>query len=502
MAKGIFRRHWFPPPRHAHVPAAAATAATPLPWRKRPAASASVFRRRKKWFPRPQHPHAVVAATSAPPSSPFRKRPTALTTAFRRRKKWFPPPRHPHAPMPSAVAAQALPLRKRPAALAAVFRKRKKWFPPARHPHAPLVAPPAPSPALPCRKPPIALAAVFRRRKKWFPRRHVLATANLASLGFGFARHYTGVLTPLGTKRVDQYSQIATPPAPALSQIAGGALAATTYYAVITYVSPSGETTPSTEASLAVAGGNLLRIAAPVAAGNATGWNVYVGMASGAETQQSAQPIAFGSAWTEPLSGLIAGAVPPSSNTTGWDVFNIFVPDPIAAARYTTNPIDTGFDDDLRVQAEIVAGLGPGQSGGPAIAFSIDTWLTNQSDPLAFTLWTIGFLTMRHLRGRIDYNPVIAGAVSYLEDLIITIDTSPRVESGGSFDVALGGSVLTFPAAYHFPPFMPAPNVLAPSGAGYYATATNLSAAQATITIFDHTGASVAGTVSWSATGE
>ena len=328
------------------------------------------------------------------------------------------------------------------------------------------------------------------------------ATANLASLGFGLVRHYTGVLTPLGTKRVDQYSRIAAPAAPALSQVVGGSLAATTYYALVTLVSPSGETTPSAEASLAAAASNLLSVAAPSAAGNAIGWNVYVATASGAETKQNAQPIALGTAWTEPPTGLVTGAVPPSLNTTGWDVFNVFVADPIAAARYTSNAIDTGFDDDLRVQANIVTGLGPGQAGSPAIAFSIDTWLTNQSDPLAFTLWTIGFLTMRHLRGRIDYSPITAGAVSYLEDLVITIDTSPRLESGGSFTVAQGGSVLIFPTAYHFPPFMPAPNVLSPSGAGYYATATNLSATQATITIFDHTGTSVAGTVSWSATGE
>jgi len=393
-------------------------------------------------------------------------------------------------------------LRKRPAALSGVFRKRKKWFPPARHPHALPAPPPAPSPPLPCRKAPVALAAVFRRRKKWFPHRHVLATANLASLGFGFVRHYTGVLTPLGTKRVDQYSRIAAPAAPSLSQVAGGSLAATSYYAVITYVSPSGETTPSSEASLAVAANSLLQAAPPPASGNATGWNIYVGTASGAETKQNTLPVAFGTPWIEPASGLVTGAAPPSGNTTGWDVFNIFVPDPIAAARYTTNPIDTGFDDDLRVQAEIVTGLGPGQSGAPALAFAIDTWLSNQTDPLAFTLWTIGFVTMRRLRGRVDYSPILAGAVAYLEDLIITIDTSPKVESGGSFNVAVGGSVLAFPTTYHFPPFMPAPNVLVPSGAGYYATATNLTAAQATITIFDHTGTSVAGTVSWSATGE
>jgi len=325
--------------------------------------------------------------------------------------------------------------------------------------------------------------------------------SHIGALLPGFVRHYTGVLTPRGTKTVDQYVRIAPPAAPSLSQIAGGALGAATYFATVTLVSPSGETTPSAEASLAVAANNLLKITSPAAVGNAIGWNAYVGVASDVETKQNSSPIALGTDWSEPSSGLVAGASPLGANTTGWDVFEIFVPDPIGAARYTTNAIDTGFDDDLRVSAEIITGLGTGESGAPAVTFSIDTWLTGESDPQSFALWTIGFVNMRHLRGRIDYAPV-AGSVSYIADLIITIDTSPRLESGGSFDVGVGGSVLAFPSAFHFPPFMPAPNVLAPSGAGYYATATSVSATQATITIFDHLGESVAGTVSWQATGE
>ena len=318
----------------------------------------------------------------------------------------------------------------------------------------------------------------------------------------GFIRHYTGVLTPRGTKTVDHYARIAAPAAPVLSQIAGGALGAATYFATATLVSPSGETTQSAESSLLVGAGNLLQVDALVAAGNAIGWNLYAGTSSGAETLQNTAPLAFGTPWTEPATGLIAGSPPPSANTTGWDAFDVFVPDPVPSARYTTNAIDTGFDDDLRVTSETITGLGPNQSGAPALAFSIDTWLTGESDPDSFVPWTIGFVKLRHIRGRIDYDPIVAGAVSYIAHLAITIDTSPRLESGGSFDVAAGGSVLAFPTAFHFPPFMPAPNVLSPSGAGYYATATSVSAAQATITIFDHLGNPVAGTVSWQATGE
>lgn len=318
----------------------------------------------------------------------------------------------------------------------------------------------------------------------------------------GFIRHYTGVLTPRGAQTVDHYARIAAPAAPVLSQVTGGALGGATYFAKVTLVSPSGETTLSTEASLAVAAGGLLQVGAPAAAGNAIGWNLYAATSSGAEVLQNAAPLALGTGWTEPATGLVSGASPPSVNTTGWDVFDVFVPDPVSAARYTTSAIDTGFDDDLRVTSEIITGLGPGEAGTPTLAFSIDTWLTGESDPQSFVPWTIGFVNMRHIKGRIDYDPIVPGSVSYIADLVITIDTSPRLESGGSFDVAAGGSVLAFPTAFHFPPFMPAPNVLSPSGAGYYATATSVSAIVATITIFDHLGNPVAGTVSWQATGE
>ena len=316
-----------------------------------------------------------------------------------------------------------------------------------------------------------------------------------------FVRHPLGVLTPEGTKTVDQYSQIAAPAAPSPSQVAGGSIGATTYFAKVTLISPSGETTVSSEASLAVSASNLLKIASPAAAGNATGFNVYAATSSGAETLQNASPIVLGTPWTEPVGGLIAGASAPAANTTGWDVFNIFVPDVIAAAAYITGTIDSGFDDDLRVQAQIATGLGFGQSGAPPVAFSIDTWLSAGYDLGIFVPWTINFVQMRYLRGRIDYAPV-QGQVAYIQDFVITIDTAPKTEQGGSFAVGIGGSVLIFPTPFHLAPDMPAPNVLSPTGAGYYASATSLSATQATITIFDHTGSSVAGTVSWSATGE
>lgn len=101
-----------------------------------------------------------------------------------------------------------------------------------------------------------------------------------------------------------------------LSSSAGGSLGATTYYVRISYTLGAGEVTPSTEASLAVAANNLLNVAAPAASGavqGVTGWNVYVSTSAGTETRQNGStPIALGTSWVEPTSGLVSGAALPA----------------------------------------------------------------------------------------------------------------------------------------------------------------------------------------------
>jgi hypothetical protein len=113
------------------------------------------------------------------------------------------------------------------------------------------------------------------------------------------------------------------PSAPGLSETSGGSLGAQTCYCTVTYVTPSGETVASSESSLNVDANNLLVVASPAASApaGATGWNVYVGASSGAEVLQNSSPIAIGTPWTEPTTGLLTGtATPPATNTTGWSL--------------------------------------------------------------------------------------------------------------------------------------------------------------------------------------
>lgn len=109
-----------------------------------------------------------------------------------------------------------------------------------------------------------------------------------------------------------------------LTQSAGGVLGATTYFVKITYVDAMGESLPSGEQSKAVAADNVLNVASPPASGLqpiggpvlTTGWNVYVSTSTGTEVKQNSSPIAIGTPWVEPTSGLIGGAAPPTSDGT------------------------------------------------------------------------------------------------------------------------------------------------------------------------------------------
>lgn len=150
------------------------------------------------------------------------------------------------------------------------------------------------------------------------------------------------------------------PAAPSLSQSSGGSLAAQACYVKLTYVDASGETLPSNESNLAVGANELLNVASPASATGMTGYNVYVGTSSGAETKQNSSPIAIGTPWVEPTSGLIAGAALPTLDTSAtipYELMTYAMATLTAANKYTLKA--TGAGNHLR---RAVFGA-PGSSG-------------------------------------------------------------------------------------------------------------------------------------------
>lgn len=152
---------------------------------------------------------------------------------------------------------------------------------------------------------------------------------------------------------------VLSPTNPVLSSVAGGSLGAHKYGVQNTYVNSIGETLAGPTASLSVAANNLLVVASPPAQNGATGWYPYVNILNASaliraglnaralntttlngsgvlpvspRTRQinTGVPIAIGTNWTEPTSGLIAGVALPatnSSNTAG----NFIISVPAAA---------------------------------------------------------------------------------------------------------------------------------------------------------------------------
>src|SRR5487761_668469 len=188
-----------------------------------------------------------------------------------------------------------------------------------------------------------------------------------------------------------------------------------------------------------------------------------------------------------------------ASAHTNAQLFEQFVPFPVATSSFATSAADTGFDDTLRVWADIATTLGRGQAGTPEASLAIDTWLTGGGDPGIFAAWTIGTVAMRYLRGAAALTNV-AGSVACLAGFELVADRAPKIEnSAASVAIAAGGTGIVFPSPYHLPPNV---QVTPLGSSALTATAASVTAAGCTIHVFDRTGADVGGSVSWTATGE
>ncbi len=148
-----------------------------------------------------------------------------------------------------------------------------------------------------------------------------IGTGNGSTTTFQLVRSFGGFVEPIlapnaVTTVYDNGTPVAAISAPTngtLTQTSAGSLGATTYYVKTSWVTSTGETRVSNETSLAVSANKVLNVAAPGSApAAAIGWNVYVsntaGGGSGTETRQNGlTPIALGTPWVEPTSGLVAG---------------------------------------------------------------------------------------------------------------------------------------------------------------------------------------------------
>lgn len=129
----------------------------------------------------------------------------------------------------------------------------------------------------------------------------------------------------------NQYQPV--PQTPYCITTSGGALATRTYYVTLTFVDSLGnEGAPSgREALVTIPANKLLIVNSPVLPYNITTqgvtynqYNVYASTQTGTETLQNTSPIAYGTNWTEPTSGLTTtGHTATNNNLTQMDGYII-----------------------------------------------------------------------------------------------------------------------------------------------------------------------------------
>ncbi|HXP29701.1 MAG TPA: phage tail protein [Stellaceae bacterium] len=187
------------------------------------------------------------------------------------------------------------------------------------------------------------------------------------------------------------------------------------------------------------------------------------------------------------------------------ELFTAFVPYPVAAPSYTCATLDAGFDGGLRLWASwSAASGGNGANENSELAFSLDSWPSSAGDPGTFLPWGyIGNLVdVRYAKGRITEN---TATPAYVAALSVSADVGPASYSVNGFAVGAGGSTLSFASAPGLPAqFHNLPNVQVTStnAAAVTGTATGITTTSCTITLYNSSGASVAGTANILLTGE
>lgn len=179
----------------------------------------------------------------------------------------------------------------------------------------------------------------------------------------------------------------------------------------------------------------------------------------------------------------------------GWDTFDTFCPTPVDASHYETPEQDCGFDSpNARVWGTYAGFAGPGEAASPGLSLQVAT-KPSGGEYGDFAPWMAGTIGDRYFKARVVLDPTPgAGA---LESSAVTADGEPWTQQGTAV-IAVGGTTITFPQAYHTAPVIQ----LTPSGSGaLVAVYSNLTATSVLVKLYNISGTDVGGTCAWAVTG-
>ena len=180
----------------------------------------------------------------------------------------------------------------------------------------------------------------------------------------------------------------------------------------------------------------------------------------------------------------------------GDDTFDKFVPNPVSVAIYDSPDIDTGFDDRVRVWADVQAQLGPGEAGLVQTRRFI-SYRKEGEGFTDFTPLTIEEAELRFARARLEMAP--GEAAAFVKQFTPTVDLLERRVTR-TIQVAPGGTDIVFD-----PPFHRLPGVeitpAAVAGVPRFGAWENRTMVSVRLHVYDGANVSVGGEATYTITG-
>ncbi len=206
---------------------------------------------------------------------------------------------------------------------------------------------------------------------------------------------------------------------------------------------------------------------------------------------------ATGEVWTRAVSGGTPARITvPAQTGLGWEVFDQFVPNPYTTCTYEAPAIDKSIDGSLRVYADIVSELGPGETTGIANPLhSIDYKLSAGSYD-GFEPWVVGYADFRYLKTKLTLDTSVGNCA--IRGFNTVADGQAREETGSNITVGASGQAVTFSRPFHSAPIVQARNE---GSTPLLPTVTGTSGSGATIHLYNTSGTEVGGVGGYTATG-
>ncbi len=184
-----------------------------------------------------------------------------------------------------------------------------------------------------------------------------------------------------------------------------------------------------------------------------------------------------------------------ASEYTNFEMFDIFVPNPVPQCIYEAGEFDLGFDDTVRVWGDINSQLGPGRTGLADPKLEVDHRKEAEAYD-GFEPWTIGNINARYIKHLLVLDT--SQGVAKILDFHPTADSLERTEKQTNVTVPPGGLSINFAKAFHNGPYI---DVDVVSSSALFSTISNITSTGFTVNIWDSSGTDVGGTINWKATG-